>query len=53
MAAFILLRVGLGGSDSPDELVACSCSLSRVFPCEMILGSPFLFVSMTDLAGGW
>jgi hypothetical protein len=53
MAAFILLRVGLGGSDSPDELDACSCSFSRVFPCETIFDSPFLSISMADLAGGW
>lgn len=32
IAASILLRVGLGGSESPDEFALCSCSTSRVFP---------------------
>lgn len=52
MAASILLRVGLGGSDSPDECVACSCSFSRVLPCDTILGSPFLSASIIVLDAG-
>jgi len=52
IAASIRLRVGLGGSDSPDEFVECSCSASRVFPWVMTFGSIFLPAVVVDLVGG-
>ena len=38
IAASILLRVGLGGSERPED-VDSSCSGNLVFPCLMLLGS--------------